>query len=202
MTQSTSNSEASRLLRMSRRGSREALGQLLTLYSSCLRATANQHLRGPVVGRMGGSDLVQETLLQAHAHFDQFSGETSREFSAWLRTILKRNAQLAYRTHVDAGKRSVRREEAIEPAPHADPDQLTASGTLMQAERLVWLARSLDALPPDQKEAVRLHYIEGWTLLKISKHLGRSPAAAAGLLKRGLFTLRERAQRERHESQV
>lgn len=201
MSQSTVSSEASRLLRMSRRGSREALGQLLALYTSCLKASANEHLRGPALKRLGGSDLVQETMLQASTHFDQFSGETSREFTAWLRSILKRNALLAHRTHVGTQKRSLAREESLDPSPQPDPDQLTASGTLMQAERLVWLARSLDDLPPDQKEAVRLHYIEGWTLLKISKQLNRSPAAAAGLLKRGLFTLRERAKKERRNEQ-
>jgi RNA polymerase sigma-70 factor, ECF subfamily len=32
----------------------------------------------------GGSDLVQETLLDAHKDFDRFTGRTEQEFLAWL----------------------------------------------------------------------------------------------------------------------
>ena len=41
-----------------------------------------------------------------------------------------------------------------------------------------------------QREAVVLHYWQGMTLPAIAEHLGRSPAAVAGLLQRGLKTLR------------
>jgi RNA polymerase sigma-70 factor (ECF subfamily) len=48
----------------------------------------------------------------------------------------------------------------------------------------------LDRLPEAQREALTLHYLQGWPLGDIGRHLGRSRAAVAGLIKRGLKQLR------------
>lgn len=189
--------DASNLIRKSRRGNREALGRLINLYTNCLLVAARDYVQGWGGGRLGPSDVVQETCLQAYENFEQFEGESSREFVAWLRSILKRNLYRAWRKNVATEKRSLHREERFRRSPSSiilSEQPHTPSDCLMQAERLVWLARSLSELPPGQREAVRLHYLDGWPLLQIAEHLGRSPAATAGLLKRGLFALRERAR--------
>jgi RNA polymerase sigma-70 factor (ECF subfamily) len=54
------------------------------------------------------------------------------------------------------------------------------------------LREALTGLPADQREAVRLRHLEGWALADIARQLGRSPAATAGLIKRGMQTLRRR----------
>jgi RNA polymerase sigma-70 factor (ECF subfamily) len=54
------------------------------------------------------------------------------------------------------------------------------------------LARALADLPEAQREAVTLHYLQGWPLAEIAGHLGRSPSAVMGLLHRGLKQLRAR----------
>jgi RNA polymerase sigma-70 factor (ECF subfamily) len=54
------------------------------------------------------------------------------------------------------------------------------------------LAEALTTLPADQREAVRLRHLEGWALADIARSLGRSPAATAGLIKRGMQALRRR----------
>jgi RNA polymerase sigma-70 factor (ECF subfamily) len=51
------------------------------------------------------------------------------------------------------------------------------------------------ALPDDQREAVRLRHLEGWALADIAQHLGRTPAATAGLIKRGMQALRRQLHR-------
>jgi RNA polymerase sigma-70 factor (ECF subfamily) len=50
----------------------------------------------------------------------------------------------------------------------------------------------LETLPDTQREAVVRHYWQGQSLQEIGQHLGRSPVAVAGLLKRGLQQLRSR----------
>ena len=63
-----------------------------------------------------------------------------------------------------------------------------------QAERndqLVRLAVALETLPDEQREAVELHYWQGWTLAQIATHQDRSPASVAGLVHRGLARLRK-----------
>jgi RNA polymerase sigma-70 factor (ECF subfamily) len=61
------------------------------------------------------------------------------------------------------------------------------------AERL---SRALAALPDDQREAVRLRHLEGCALAEIAQRLGRTPAATAGLIKRGMKTLRRELHRD------
>ena len=63
-----------------------------------------------------------------------------------------------------------------------------------EAERL---SQALAALPDDQREAVRLRHLEGWALAEIAVRVGRSSAATAGLIKRGMKALRRRL----HESE-
>jgi RNA polymerase sigma-70 factor (ECF subfamily) len=52
------------------------------------------------------------------------------------------------------------------------------------------MAEALDSLPEAQREALTLHYLQGWSLDDIGRQLGRSPSAVAGLIKRGLKQLR------------
>ena len=61
-----------------------------------------------------------------------------------------------------------------------------------EAERL---SQALTALPDDQREAVRLRHLEGWALADVARHLGRTPAATAGLIKRGMQALRRQMHR-------
>ncbi len=198
------SSGASGLIRESRQGNREALGKLLDLYASCLHATAAQQLRGPLQTRVSASDLVQETCLAASSHFNQFQGATEQEFSSWLQTILRNKTMGALRAHAGAEKRAVAAEQ---PLNYGDSsllsealaaDQSTASGRLMRAEEVLLLARALEGLLPDQREAVRLHYLHGWPVSRLATHFGRSTTATAGLLKRGLYAMRAKMREERH----
>jgi RNA polymerase sigma-70 factor, ECF subfamily len=75
-------------------------------------------------------------------------------------------------------------------------DQSSPSQRAARHEQLLRLAEALDALPDAQREAVTLHHLEGWPLDDIGRHLGRSPTAVAGLIKRGLRALRLRLQQQ------
>ena len=61
---------------------------------------------------------------------------------------------------------------------------------------MVELAAALAGLPEPQREALVLRYCQGLSLLEISAKLGRSRAAVASLLRRGLGHLRELLQVE------
>ena len=52
------------------------------------------------------------------------------------------------------------------------------------------VAAALEELPEGQREAVAMHYWEGLTLNEVAQEMGRTAAAVAGLLQRGLRTLR------------
>ena len=71
----------------------------------------------------------------------------------------------------------------------------------MRGEAAQILARTLDRLPTDQREAVRLRHLEGYSLAQLAEHFGRSEDAAAGLVKRGLQSLRKLMNEEKEEEE-
>jgi RNA polymerase sigma-70 factor (ECF subfamily) len=82
-------------------------------------------------------------------------------------------------------------EEPLDGEPHLAMES-SPSQRVLAGEQAVLLAQSLEELPADQREAVRLRFLEGCSLAEIAERLSRSREAAAGLLKRGLFQLRSR----------
>jgi len=149
--------------------------------------------------KMDPSDVVQQTLLQAHRALKDFRGRTDAEMAAWLRQILARNLAHAAR---DFGrdKRNINRERSLEEAVNASSARLEAwlaaeqsspSQKAHRNEQVLQLCEALEQLPDAQREAVELHYWRGCTLAEIAEQMDRTPAAIAGLLKRGLRKLRE-----------
>ncbi|MFN7974190.1 MAG: sigma-70 family RNA polymerase sigma factor [Acidobacteriota bacterium] len=176
----------------------------LEAFRSYLCVLARTSMRADLRRRSDPSDIVQLTLLQAHQARGQFRGGSDAELAAWLRQILARN--LAHLARDERRlKRDVHREESLETAIDrsaarfermlAAPDT-SPSQKVIRIERLLRLAAAVEALPALQRAAVVLHYWGGLTLAEISERLGRSPSAAAGLLHRGLKTLRLELARE------
>jgi RNA polymerase sigma-70 factor (ECF subfamily) len=153
-------------------------------------------------GRVEASDVVQETLLEAHRQREQFRGTTDAARAAWLRRLLTgKLADALRRAH--AVKRDAAREQSLEAALGQSSarlesllaaDDSSPSDQAQRHERAARLAEALETLPEAQREAVELRHCLGWSLDAISAHLGRTPAAVAGLLKRGLQQLRDRLQ--------
>ena len=94
-------------LHQAREGSSEALSNLLGRYRSLLLWTANQTLDSELRTKMGASDVVQETMLEAVRDFQQFFGETDEEWQAWLRQVLSNNLNNADRRFRRTTKRSL-----------------------------------------------------------------------------------------------
>jgi RNA polymerase sigma-70 factor (ECF subfamily) len=187
------------LIRRSRQGDPEAFGRLLEAYRGRLRSVAERKLRGPVAARVDASDVVQQTFLEAHQCIGQFLGRNEPELVAWLESILRHTVAKTIRDHTLLQKRDVRRErplQALSPVDSAAPPELdaghsTPSQGAMRHEDEERLARALEALPADQRVAVNLRHLQGRSLADIARHLGRTEAATAGLIRRGLQALRK-----------
>jgi RNA polymerase sigma-70 factor (ECF subfamily) len=148
--------------------------------------------------KLDASDLVQETLLEAHRDRQQFRGTTAAEQAAWLRRILARNLANVVREHTRE-KRDVERERSLEAALTTSSARLEAwlvadapspSEQAARHEQLLRLATALAALPDAERAAVELRHLQGWPLRDIADRLQRTPAAVGGLLHRALARLR------------
>ena len=149
--------------------------------------------------KLNASDVVQQTLLEAHRDLEQFRGNTSGEMAAWLRQILARNlANLA--RDWDRQKRDVRREQSFEQSlseSSARLEEWLSDGNLAPStqaqrnEQLLQLAHVLMHIPEEQRQVIELRYLQGYSIKELSEHLEKSPSAVAGLLHRGLSWLRE-----------
>jgi RNA polymerase sigma-70 factor (ECF subfamily) len=168
-------------------------------YRAYLRLLARLHLDPRLRGKLDPSDVVQQTLVQAYQALDQFRGTSDGELAAWLRQILARNLAMAVRDFARA-KRDLARERSLEGALAQSSsrldawlaaDQSSPSCQAQRKEQAVRLAEALEQLPEAQREALVLQHWQGWSLAQIGEHLGRSPEAVAGLIKRGLKRLRE-----------
>jgi RNA polymerase sigma-70 factor, ECF subfamily len=167
-------------------------------YRSYLYLLARSHISRRHQARLDPSDIVQQTLLDAHQKQDQFRGRADAEQMAWLRQILANNLADAVRGLMRA-KRDVTRERSLDleldnsftrvdgwlAAVQASPSQQA-----VRAEELLRLADALRELPLPQREAIVLHHLQGLPLAEVGQQLQRSPAAVAGLLHRGLKGLR------------
>ena len=149
--------------------------------------------------RLEPSDLVQQTLLDAHRQRGQFRGREPAEMAAWLRRMLACNLADALRA-LKRGKRDVARERSLEADLGESSARLEAwlaaeqsspSQQAMHNEQQLRLADALNLLPEAQRDAVLLHYWQGLPLAETAAQMGRTPASVAGLLQRGLKTLRE-----------
>src|ERR1700731_1008880 len=80
-------------------------------FRSYLLLLARMQLDPGPRNRIDPSDIVQQTLLEAHAKADQFHGDDSA-LAAWLRQALVNNLRDAWRA-LRRDKRDVRREQAL-----------------------------------------------------------------------------------------
>jgi RNA polymerase sigma-70 factor (ECF subfamily) len=174
-------------------------GLALERFRGYLALLAQLHWDPRLQGQMDPSDLVQETLLDAHKKQDQFKGTCDAELAGWLRQILA-NKQVTYLRRLGRIKRDVALERSLEVLLGESSSRLEAllaseqSSPSKQAaanEELLRLADSLSRLPPPQREAVTLHHLQGLTLAQLAARMQRTEPAVAGLIRRGLKTLRE-----------
>lgn len=177
-----------------------ALDGLLDMYRNYLRLVARTSLEAAVRAKADPSDMVQETIIKAHANFDQFQGSTEAELIAWLRQILANNiADLVRRYR--AKSRQVSREMSLDDAMRTSADAInnfvagegsSPSHAYRRREMAVVLADALEALSSDHREVIILRNIEELDWAKIAQKMDRTPDAVRVLWARALKQLRPR----------
>ncbi len=177
----------------------ELTPRLLERYREYLRLLAGLQFAPWLGGHVDSSDVVQQTLLQAHQNLDKFQGKTALQFQAWLRAILAQQIAQVARKRARQG-RSLSLETALDQS-HARLEELLAvqqsspSAGALRAELLIVLAEALATLPQDQRTAVELRYLEGLSVPEVAERMNRGAVSVTGLIYRGTRTLRQRMGR-------
>ena len=173
------------------------LGQILDGFREYLRLLARLQLCGNLAGKIDLSGVVQQTLFEAFQARDDFPSYHAQQ-AAWLRRALANNLTDEIRRLRSRGKEVVT-ERSLEQALEASSARLvgllaraepTPGREAAQNEQLARLALALVHLGDDQREAIELHHLQGWSLAEVGQRMGRSREAVAGLVFRGLKQLR------------
>jgi RNA polymerase sigma-70 factor (ECF subfamily) len=175
-----------------------APAQAFEKYRRYLAFLARLHVGEFSTAKLDLSGIVQQTLWEAYQDQSHWSLLNSTQQMAFLRQVLANNVRDELRK-LQAEKRDIHREQSLEQEFENSSHRLmswhpvessTPSRKLGKAEQALQLAAALDRLPENQREALILQHWEGLSLADIATHMQRTPAAVAGLLKRGLQALR------------
>ena len=165
-------------------------------YLLCL---ARQQLDRRLQSKVDLSGVVNQTLFEARQRLADVSGRKEADILRWLRSILAHN--MIDETRSFRGPtRDAGREVSIEADLEQSSNRLAAcliaeqtspSQRIARNEDLVRLTQAIMCLPEEQRAAVECHHLQGTSLAETAEKLGKSKAAIAGLLYRGLNTLRK-----------
>jgi RNA polymerase sigma-70 factor (ECF subfamily) len=176
-----------------------APGRTWERYRDYLHLLARLQLPARLRDKLEVSDVIQQTLLEAHQAGARLAGLDEPARAAYLQRILANNlVDLARR--FDAEACDVARERPLEARLHESSprlagwlaaDQSSPSQKAAREEELLALAKGLAGLPADQRLAVEIKHLQGCSVAEIAEALGRTETAVGGLLRRGLRRLRE-----------
>jgi RNA polymerase sigma-70 factor (ECF subfamily) len=188
------------LIGKARQGDAACRDELFRLCRSYLGLVARAHVESWLQVKVDASDLVQQTLLEAHRDFGRFRGGSRQEWLAWLRRILARNAADFVRHYGGAAKRQARREIRLggsaesgsrRMVPEPVAQSATPSQEFLEMDNELRAAAALATLPADYQEVILLRNLQRLPFDEVARQMNRSRPAAQMLWLRALKKLRE-----------
>ncbi|PIE17777.1 MAG: hypothetical protein CSA65_07705 [Proteobacteria bacterium] len=176
---SSERCDTSKLIEMMRANDLEALDRMTRCFGRRLLDVGRRYCRTEAEAE----DAIQDALLSAGQHLQDFRGEGSVE--GWLVRMVANACH-----HLRRGRKNdptLHDVSYVLTAEKANPEDLAQAGELSQA-----LGKALIALPPQDRTIVLLAEAEGWTGPEIAERVGLSPGAVRVRLSRARAKLRER----------
>ena len=187
----------SELIERARRGEDDARDRLFALCRGFVGFVARSQVESSLRAKVDASDLVQQTMLEAHRDFDRFQGTSEKEWLAWLKKILAHNAADFVRHYRGTAKRQARREVpfrdpadslsrgAVEPAARGQ----TPSQEFLQLDNELRVTAALAELPKDYQEVILLRNLQRLPFSEVASRMGRSRPAVQMLWMRAIKKL-------------
>jgi len=173
-------------------------GRLLDGCRQYLLIIANEVIGPELRAKLGASDLVQDTFLEAQRHLAIFRGKTKAETRAWLRKILECRAANIRRSFLATEKRATQREVKLDrfmAEPGTDLHALKSQepSPSDHAVRNEWqhaLEQALARLPEHYQQAVAWRHQEQFSWDEIGGRMGCTADAARKVWIRAIQQLR------------
>lgn len=143
------------LLAAARAGDRNSLGILLERRRPLLNYLARRWLAAALRSKVDDAELVQEALVTALRHFDNFQGATRPEFVGWVSGILRNVSRNFHRDLCGRARRQATREVSLDsnravaaaaraiPSPGSSPSEAA-----LERESLALLSRAMEPCRP------------------------------------------------------
>ena len=196
--QFSSSVNVSDLLQKARIGDESARDRLFLVCRNYVSIAARAEMASWLKAKVDASDLVQQTLLEAHRGMANFRGTTEGEWLGWLKRILVHNAADFVRRYHGVEKRCAGREVSLAAADDSDRNapQLsdggpTPSQLVMQKELQLQVADAVARLPEDYQEVVILRNLQQLPFDEVAERMGRSRPAVQMLWTRAIRKLQE-----------
>lgn len=187
------------LIDAARKGSREALGELLASYRKYVVFLARTQLHHHMQAKADPSDIAQDVFVVVHSSIAEFRGRSAEEFATWLRGILSNTLAMHFRKYLGTQKRDPRVEQQLNQSlasasafllSHVAGEVTSPSQQFALNEAFLQLAAALESLPDDYRQAIVLRHLEGLPFAEIAKLMGRSVDSVEKLWVRGLAKLK------------
>lgn len=191
--------DVSELIRRAREGDDEARDQLFETCRSYLGFVARSQVETWLRVKVDASDLVQETMLEAHRDFERFAGGSQQEWLGWLRKILTHNAADFVRHYRGTAKRQARREvrfaDPADTMAHGPPEPaaegISPSQEFLLHDDQLRMAAALEQLTPDHQEVIILRNLQRLPFNEVAERMNRTRPAVQMLWMRAIKKLQE-----------
>jgi RNA polymerase sigma-70 factor (ECF subfamily) len=182
------------LIQAAREGDDGALNEIWRQLRLYLLIFADQRLDDGLRGKLDASDLVQQSLLEAHRDFSEFRGQSESELRSWISRLVVHNLSDAGRRFRQSRQRNVAKEVVLSADAElsAVKQESSASSIVRRRETDDQLMRAVAELPERSQQIVELRHRLGLSHAEIGRELGMTEAAARKLWSRIVEELQER----------
>lgn len=195
------NDETRRLLDDAKGGESSAVDRLLGEFREPLRQVINLRIDPVLARRVDASDIVQDVLIEAHQRLNEYLKNPAMPFHLWLRHLAQDRIIDTHRRHRQAQRRSIDREQSVQPPAWADQSSVQLVAQLIDGEKTPASAAihqelqrrlngALDQLEEDDREIILMRHHEQLSNQDVAAALELSEAAASMRYLRALRKLR------------
>ncbi len=145
-----------KLIKKCQKGNKEAFNELISLYypyifKFLIKLTRNKELT---------EDLVQNTFMKMIVNIENYNTKSNALFSTYLITIAKN-------TYIDYLRKNNKELQELDIDSYSD--KISSEYSWFKNNDYNFVMEKINELPIVQKEAIKLKYLEGYTLKEIAK---------------------------------